>query len=78
MSKKKIATVEHQPCPHCGSGAGCLKQAGAYHTHEDQASGKLVKWFRVRCRECEKPYTLREVWPISPVSVLQGQDKSQA
>lgn len=66
MTKKKVAHVEYQPCPHCGSGAGHLKQSGAYYSHVDMASGKSVKWYRVKCKDCSLPYTLRETRPISP------------
>lgn len=67
MSKSKAkASVTMPVCPHCQQAKGCLKQAGAYHQFDHE--GQIIKLFHVRCKACEAPFTLREIWPISPES----------
>ena len=67
---KPRASVTMPICPHCQQSKGLLKQAGAYH--QFQHDGELIKLFHVKCKACNQPSTLREIWPISPESGAEG------
>lgn len=62
--RKPIAVIVRDRCPHCGTGVGYLKTRGCHQQVTDMAGGTMSKWFYVSCRSCEKPYLLKEVWPI--------------
>lgn len=67
---KPRASVTMPTCPHCQQAKGALKQAGAYHQFEHD--GALVKLFHVKCKACQQPFTLREIWPITPDPGAEG------
>lgn len=71
MSKQKPrASVTMPVCPHCQQAKGVLKQAGAFH--QLQHDGQLIKLFHVKCKACDQPFVLREIWPITPESGEKG------
>lgn len=74
MSKQKPrASVTMPVCPHCQQAKGTLKLAGSYHQFEHD--GQLIKLFHVRCKACEQPFTLREIWPITTDPGVEGLDR---
>ena len=61
MAKRKrrqtetpVVVSEIKPCPHCGKTDGFLKTRGAYLERTCVASGVHLKFYRSRCKACDR------------------------